>query len=138
LSKKPKEELMALLLYAGTTVLYESPRRIEETLRCLLELAPERPLCLARELTKQYEESRAGTAATLLAHAPFRGEIALVIAPPSEEELCVRGVELAELIALLGERFVLTRQEALKMAAKMQGIPKRTAYQAICDLNGAR
>ena len=43
---------------------------------------PERKLCVARELTKKFEEFRRGTAAELLAHYeahPAKGEIALVI-----------------------------------------------------------
>ena len=43
----------------------------------------ERPLCVARELTKTFEEYRRGTAAELLAHyskQPPKGEIVLVVA----------------------------------------------------------
>ena len=44
---------------------------------------PERRLCVARELTKQFEEYRKGLAGELLAHYtahPPKGEIVLVIA----------------------------------------------------------
>ena len=43
---------------------------------------PERQLCVARELTKKFEEFRRGTAAELLGHYqahPPKGEITLVI-----------------------------------------------------------
>jgi len=43
---------------------------------------PDRQLCVARELTKKFEEFRRGTAGELLAHYqthPPKGEIALVI-----------------------------------------------------------
>ena len=43
---------------------------------------PDRPLCVARELTKKFEEFRQGRAAELLAHYtahPAKGEITLVI-----------------------------------------------------------
>ena len=43
---------------------------------------PERQLCIARELTKKFEEFRRGTAAELLAHyeaKPAKGEIVLVV-----------------------------------------------------------
>jgi 16S rRNA (cytidine1402-2'-O)-methyltransferase len=45
---------------------------------------PGRQLCVARELTKKFEEFRRGTAAELLAHYkahPAKGEITLLIAP---------------------------------------------------------
>ena len=44
---------------------------------------PERQLCVARELTKKFEEFRRGTASELLAHFeshPAKGEITLLIA----------------------------------------------------------
>ena len=44
---------------------------------------PNRQLCIARELTKKFEEFRRGNAAELLAHYeahPAKGEIVLVVA----------------------------------------------------------
>ena len=49
----------------------------------LAELAPERPVCVARELSKKFEEYWRGSAAELSARAekqPPRGEICLLIA----------------------------------------------------------
>ena len=66
-----------------TTVVFESPHRLLKTLEACTRLMPERMLCVARELTKQFEEYRRGVAADLLAHYPAhppKGEIALVIA----------------------------------------------------------
>jgi len=43
---------------------------------------PGRQLCVARELTKKFEEFRRGTAAELLAHYeghPAKGEIVIVV-----------------------------------------------------------
>ena len=90
LPKKEKELQTALsqaLIYNGTTIAYESPHRIEETLSCIAQIDPQRELCIARELTKMYEECLSGTAFMLLEHfkanAP-RGEIVLLISPPTE------------------------------------------------------
>lgn len=65
-----------------TSVFFESPHRINKTLAACAAIMPERPLCVARELTKKFEEFRRGTAAELLAHYeahPARGEITLLI-----------------------------------------------------------
>jgi 16S rRNA (cytidine1402-2'-O)-methyltransferase len=65
-----------------TSVFFESPYRILKTLAACAELMPDRQLCVARELTKKFEEFRRGTAAELLAHyeaRPAKGEITLVI-----------------------------------------------------------
>ena len=50
--------------------------------RLAVPLMPERQLCIARELTKKFEEFRRGTAAELLAHYethPAKGEIVLLV-----------------------------------------------------------
>lgn len=69
-----------------TSVYFESPHRLCKTLQALAEGAPACRVCVARELSKKFEEYRTGSPAELLAHftqtAP-RGEITLVISPPA-------------------------------------------------------
>jgi 16S rRNA (cytidine1402-2'-O)-methyltransferase len=70
----------------GTLVAFESPRRLPATLALLAELEPDREAAVCRELTKAHEEIVRGTAAELAARyadGPPKGEIVLVIAPPS-------------------------------------------------------
>jgi 16S rRNA (cytidine1402-2'-O)-methyltransferase len=65
-----------------TTLFFESPYRLVKTLHACTTVMPDRQLCIARELTKKFEEFRRGTAAELLAHYeahPAKGEIVLVI-----------------------------------------------------------
>jgi 16S rRNA (cytidine1402-2'-O)-methyltransferase len=65
-----------------TTLFFESPYRLLKTLRACVAIMPERRLCIARELTKKFEEFRRGTAPELLAHYeahPAKGEIVLVV-----------------------------------------------------------
>ncbi|HEX8078521.1 MAG TPA: 16S rRNA (cytidine(1402)-2'-O)-methyltransferase [Chthoniobacterales bacterium] len=83
-SGQRERELRAAAGDEETSVFFESPYRILKTLAACAELMPDRPLCVARELTKKFEEFRRGTAAELLAHYtahPAKGEITLVIAP---------------------------------------------------------
>ncbi len=66
-----------------TLVALESPHRVIKALQDIVaSLGPDRPLAVARELTKKFEEIFRGTAADALAHfqinAP-RGEFTLVI-----------------------------------------------------------
>jgi 16S rRNA (cytidine1402-2'-O)-methyltransferase len=68
---------------AETTVFFESPHRILKTLAAAVAIFGDRQLCVARELTKTFEEYRRGTAEQLLAHYtahPAKGEIVLVVA----------------------------------------------------------
>src|SRR5438874_4557714 len=65
-----------------TTLFFESPYRLLKTLQTCSTIMPARQLCIARELTKKFEEFRRGTAAELLAHYethPAKGEIVLVV-----------------------------------------------------------
>ena len=77
-----RRELMAAAERAETTVFFESPYRLTKTLAACVELMPERRLCVARELTKKFEEFRRGPAAELLAHYKVhvpKGEITLLV-----------------------------------------------------------
>ena len=83
-SGQRERQIRAAAESAETTIFFESPYRILKTLAACEEIMPERQLCVARELTKKFEEFRRGTPAELLAHYtahPAKGEITLVIAP---------------------------------------------------------
>lgn len=70
----------------GTLVAFESPRRVPATLALLAELDPEREVAVCRELTKTHEEIVRGSASALAeryAGAPPKGEVVLVMGPPS-------------------------------------------------------
>jgi len=86
-SGQRERELNTALECAETTVFFESPYRLTKTLAACAALMPERQLCVARELTKKFEEFRRGTAAALLAHYekhPPKGEITLLVAGKDE------------------------------------------------------
>ena len=65
-----------------TAIFFESPYRVTKTLTACIDIMPERQLCVARELTKKFEEFRRGAASELLAHYQAhlpKGEIVLLI-----------------------------------------------------------
>jgi len=68
-----------------TCIWYESPHRIVRSLEVVAKVAPDRQVCVARELTKIHEEYRLGTAAELAAHytaRPPKGEICFLLSAP--------------------------------------------------------
>ena len=80
-----ERELRAAAESAETVIFFESPYRLTKTLAACIDIMPTRQLCVARELTKKFEDFRRGTAGELLAHYeahPPKGEIVLVISPP--------------------------------------------------------
>lgn len=81
-SGRRERELRTAAEHEETTIFFESPYRLVKTLHACNTIIPDRQLCIARELTKKFEEFRRGTPAELLAHYeahPAKGEIVLVV-----------------------------------------------------------
>lgn len=137
LPKKGGELRLALaeiLHYSGTTICYESPQRLVATLEIILQMAPERLIGVARELTKQYEEFRQGSAKELLAHwksTPVRGEIALLISGDLQWSAQWQELSAQEHVAYLEQEYGVARAEAIKLAAHLRGAPKSAIYREI-------
>lgn len=132
LSKKTnelKKELMQMLFFQGTSIAFESPHRLMETLKMIDQLDPKRKVAVAREMTKMFEESISGTAEKLIRHFaenPLKGEIVLLI---EKNAISEADIELNELLEILKEQFALSTKEALKMAAKILKIKKNVLYK---------
>jgi 16S rRNA (cytidine1402-2'-O)-methyltransferase len=113
-----------------TVVAYESPNRLTNTLLVILKTLGDRPMCVARELTKLFEEFRRGTVSEVLAYYrenPPRGEITLVIGgfvPDTArwDENRVRAALFARLEA--GEPL----SSAAKVVASDSGWERRAVY----------
>ncbi len=81
--KARRELLDAWANHPHPIILYESPNRVTDTLEAIIAAyGADRPVVVARELTKIYEEFQRGRAADVLAHYqanPPRGEIVILI-----------------------------------------------------------
>ena len=121
----------------GTLITYESPSRLAKTLEAALIVLGDRPACVARELTKLFEEFQRGRLSELLAHYeanPPRGEITLLIGGAPPEMPVVWDEEHVRQV--LGER--LQKGEPLSAAAKAvageAGWERRVVYGLGLDL----
>ncbi len=74
--RKRLEELSG---FEGTIVLYESPHRIERTLREILEIMGDRRVFIGREMTKVHEEYIFGWLSDVVGRVKPRGEFVIVI-----------------------------------------------------------
>lgn len=134
LPKKEKQLQLVLgkaLYYPGTTVAYESPHRIQETLEEINSFFPHRKIAICRELTKVHEEVLMGTASDLLAHfkkASPRGEMVLLISPATGE-IFLKDLSLQELVEMLQKDLKLDKREAIKMAAELRHLSKKEVYK---------
>ena len=125
----------------GTLVIYESPRRVAETLANVAEVFPGRRVALVRELTKLHEEVVRGEAAELAAAVAARGEVrgecVIVIAAPGAEELEARraaaagpGRSLEEEIAA-GLAAGEPKSALAKRLARSFSLSRAEAYDAV-------
>ena len=116
-----------------TLIAFESPHRLLNTLKNIQEtLGEQRPLVVARELTKLHEEIRRGTAGELVAYysdRPPRGEITLVIAGRPEEKESIW--DDARVLAAVREFLAAGESpaSAAKEIARLSGRPRREVYQ---------
>ncbi len=117
----------------ATIVAYESPHRILEALDDIAEILGDRPMAVARELTKMHEEFLRGSAQTIVAEmrerASVKGEFTLVIGRGIEQK--GTGDPLDAVRAL--EAGGMPRMDAVKAAAKKLGLPKREVYRLAAD-----
>ena len=131
-AKARQAHLHTLVQETRTLVFYESPHRLRETLEDLAQgFGNDRPLVLARELTKLHEEFWRGTIAQAQAHYQTQnpqGEYPIVVAGAvletpslSEEHL------LQELESLIAQG--LSRSEACRQLAEATQLSRRDLYQ---------
>ncbi len=115
---------------SATLILYESPRRVEETLENLRQALGDRPVALCRELTKRYEEIWRGTLTDALPHLsehPPRGEFTLVVGGrPAEEAVWAEARVRAALRDARDQG--LSHSQAAREVAKRSGWDRGDVY----------
>jgi 16S rRNA (cytidine1402-2'-O)-methyltransferase len=130
--KERRRRLAALAEETRTTVLFEAPGRLAATLADLAnQLGDDRPVAVARELTKLHEQIWRGTAAGAAAwalSAPVRGEVVIVVAgAPERAEPEVDDGRLQAALAVRlagGER----TRGAVDAVAEEFGVARRRVY----------
>ena len=114
-----------------TLIFYEAPHRILDALSDIAAVYGERPVVVARELTKMHEEFLRGTVeevrATLAARPSVKGEITLLIGkgPP-----VVSATPVEDAVRELEQRGV-PRMDAIKQVARERGLSKREVYSRV-------
>jgi len=123
-----------------TVVLFEAPHRLEATLADLAEaLGPDRPLAVAREITKRFETVWRGTLGQLSGSEEgpeARGEQVIVLGPappaqsaePDDEEIesalrteLAAGASTRDAAAVVANRLGVTRRRAYALANSLRG-----------------
>jgi 16S rRNA (cytidine1402-2'-O)-methyltransferase len=123
----------------ATLVFFEAPHRLVDSLVDLADLLGPRPAAIARELTKLFEEVRRGPLTELAEHyarhPDVKGEIAVVIGPPSEaaapaaERLdealrtAMAGASVKDAAAEVAARYGLKRRDVYARALELKREP---------------
>ena len=89
-SKKRRDLLKQMEDFRETLIFYESPHRLSESLKDILEILGDREIALTRELTKIYEEVLRGKISALLqqiGEKTLKGEITLIVSGKTRKEI---------------------------------------------------
>ena len=125
------ERLAVLAAIPSTLVFFESPRRVAAMLSDAAEILGDRQATVARELTKMFETVKRGTlselAAEFEASGPPKGEIVVLIGPPSAETDVVH--DDADLDARIRRHLSrMSVKDATAVTVEETGLPRRQIY----------
>ncbi len=136
LPRKPGERRKVLAGQAGTPytlIFLEAPHRLLDSLQDLLAAFGDRPIAVARELTKLHEEIFRGSLSAAIAHftqnAP-RGEFTLVIQGHEPVHAAWSDADLDREIAAALAQDLSPREITHQLAAR-SGLPRREIYNQI-------
>lgn len=123
-----RTRLAELASTQATLILYEAPGRVGATLGDVAEVMGDRPIVVARELTKRFEEVRRGSARELadaFANVEQKGEFVLLIGPSPPLEVTEALIEARLREALATESL----RDAARTVAEALGVPRSRAYE---------
>jgi 16S rRNA (cytidine1402-2'-O)-methyltransferase len=115
----------------ATLVFFESPLRLAATLGWLATNWADRPVCVARNITRTPEQWLRGSAAEVRTQLgnETRGEVVLLLGPPAEAPLVEDADSLARTLLARG----MDARSARDALAEATGLSKREAYRKILD-----
>jgi len=135
-AKHRKEKLSLIKNSIHTVILYEAPHRIKRTLTELSEYIDNRRICLAREITKIYEEFIRGNIQDIVTNFNIKekGEFVIVIEGNKRseqidrteinqyiEELLGQGLSSKTIAQMVANRFRISANSAYSMVLKLKG-----------------
>lgn len=131
---KLKKALLEMKTPDHTYAVYESPKRIKETLEAVIEILGDIGVVLVREMTKMHEEILRGKAKEVLDSVrdrEIRGEIVLILRTGAVtrdtedfteeiENLLKSGFQLKEVVKAVSGEFNLPKREVYKEALRIK------------------
>jgi 16S rRNA (cytidine1402-2'-O)-methyltransferase len=125
---KERENALQEALYSGyTTILYEAPHRIDVLIKRLAEVAPDRIVFLAKELTKKHQtfyKDSVQNLANQLNTINTKGEWVVVIEAGEQRQQSSLSVD--DILALK-----LAPKQSAKLLSKLTGQPVKEWYNKL-------
>lgn len=135
-SSERRTKLKSLANETRTMVTFEAPHRLVTTLADISQIFGDRPMCVARELTKMHEEILHGSVSEMEAHftaTPPLGEFTLVIGGASAEQPPMSDEDIiAQLESLV--KAGASGKEAVDRVATATGHPRKRVYRLYLDI----
>jgi 16S rRNA (cytidine1402-2'-O)-methyltransferase len=125
------KRLQELAKEERTIIFYEAPHKIIKTIEDMLEVFGDRRAVITRELTKIHEETIRGNLSDILKHlqeGTIKGEFTIILHGASAEPL-KQDIDTAEYLKNLMLHRGLSKKEAISIAAKELGLPKKEVYK---------
>lgn len=135
-SGERRKVFQSLLLETRTMVFFESPHRIDDTLKdALTVFGDSRQATVSRELSKKFEQTVRGTIPELLEWSanPTKGELVLVIAGNSEASVTTATIEELLLEVEEGRSSGLSLKQSVAKVAEKHSLSKSDLYQQVLD-----
>jgi len=136
-SAKRQARLKQLANAAATVIFYESPNRIIALLQEIAELLGNRPVVVAREMTKRYEEFIRGRVEDvfidLKARSDIKGEITLLVSGRESATEDFTEAVKEEIDAALRNGSTGTAKLSRDLAGRY-GMPKNQVYEMILQI----
>ncbi|HCN61597.1 MULTISPECIES: 16S rRNA (cytidine(1402)-2'-O)-methyltransferase [Mammaliicoccus] len=137
-AKEKHEVLQKWMSRESTSMIYESPYRIKQTVRAIAEIDPERKVAIGRELTKKFEQVETNQIEVIEQmleeeKIPQKGEFVILIEgidESSQETHWWEGMDLNQHVEIYIKEHDMKSKDAIKQVSVDRKMKKRDVYES--------
>lgn len=134
--KEKEEELKEILEYKNTTICYETPNRLTNTLKIINLIDSERKICIAREITKIFEDIKTDSVNNLLKYYEenidkLKGELVIII----EKKINIKNLDLIINNNILKSYLkYLSKKDCAGLLSELYKLNKKDIYKILINI----
>lgn len=114
-----------------TIIFYESPARMNDSLKDMLSVLGNRQIVVARELTKVFEEIKRGQISDILSQMPagkVKGEFTVILQGVCQNPVSLTDEEIQEKILRIQSERSLSLRDTVAEVVRQTGLPRKKVY----------